>query len=630
MVSIRVEEPADDGDDMSQLPVPWTPWSPLGPSSKTVDILSTRAPRQPLSMYYLTSLTSPLLVAILDNIDLTSPHAPTLHRLCQLVNLIATCKPDAYLDVLEVVAYHTSKARRSALCLLSTLWPSALGHAIVSKPLPIFSYLDSLQRIGGVGPMLRRQADHPYTHQFVPWRFPATSSTPALFEGVSQHSCRSCSTTIHGFGLLCPFCLCGVHFDCYDCPEGSFLSQYSLASDPDTQKVAVHRFSHVLSPRRDWDPWVVKKGYHVFRLVNIFTLSLCFICRTPLWGCVTQGLKCSSCQQFMHTSCLQRATSADLPRCRTAKVDSQHMTITSNSLRRSFSDHYRDILAVDDLKKRTYEEISVIFSVLWIQLQLLNNGVALGSVVIDSQKPSLNIPVKKDPDDWELHYVLQSCERYLASGRLPIAVVTDEYIQESRRSAAEHCMMFDWSHLGYIATIIKSPFEESEPIFASHNLLNVNPPQGPADGINEAPRQPFEVASLPHMRNALGYEMHIFSDAITGHLLSHLHHLGFFHRQDLQPIFYEGRFSNEEIPCVFAIPLGLDVSTEVETLFAAIEGCLSDLDLSVNEQGLLLLTRKLWPNGMASEYGLHRLTQNLISWILAEVSSPRRVKQGQD
>lgn len=125
------------------------------------------------------------------------------------------------------------------------------------------------------------------------------------------------------------------------------------------------------------------------------------------------------------------------------------------------------------------------------------------------------------------------------------------------------------------------------------------------------------------MRNALGYEMHLFSDAISGHLLGHLHHLGFFHRQDLQPILYEGRFSNEEIPCVFAIPLGLDLSTEVETLFAAIEGCLSDLDLSVNEQGLLLLTRKLWPNGMASEYGLHRLARNLISWILAEVNYSR-------
>lgn len=623
MVSIRVEEPTDDDGGMSQASTPWTPWSPLGPSSKTVNILSTRAPRQPLSVYYLTSLISPMLVAILENVDLTSPHAPTLHRLCQLVNLVATCKPDAYLDVLEVVAYHTSKARRSALCLLSTFWPSALGHAIVSKPLPIFSYLDSLQRIGGAGPMLRRRADHPYAHQFVPWRFSTTSSTPALFESISHHSCRSCSTTIHGFGLLCPFCMCGVHFDCYDYPEGSFLSQYSLASDPDTQKVAVHRYSHVLSPRRDWDPWLVKKERHAFRLVNVFTLSLCFICRTPLWGCIMQGLKCSSCQQFVHTSCLQRATPADLPRCRTAKIDSRHMTITSDSLRRSFSDHYRDILTVEDLKKRTYEEISVIFGVLWTQLQLLNNGVALGSVVIDSQKPSLANPVKKDPDNWELHYVLQSCERYLASGRLPMAVVTDDYIQESRGNPVEHCMMFDWSHLGYISTIIKSSFEESKPVFASHDLLNVNPPQGPVDDSNEAPRQPFEVVSLPHMRNALGYEMHLFSDAISGHLLGHLHHLGFFHRQDLQPILYEGRFSNEEIPCVFAIPLGLDLSTEVETLFAAIEGCLSDLDLSVNEQGLLLLTRKLWPNGMASEYGLHRLARNLISWILAEVNYSR-------
>lgn len=556
---------------------------------------------------------------MLESIDLNSPSPSTLHRFCRLVDLIATSKADAYLDVLEVIAYHTVKARRSALCLLATFWPNAIGHVTISKPLPVFSTEHSLQhRTAGAVATSRRRPDHPYAHQFVPWRF-MPSSKPAVFEDMLQHACRSCSNAIQGFGLLCPFCMCAVHFDCYDYPEGSFLSQYALASDPNTQKVAVHRFCHILSPRRDYEPHMIQKERHAFRAVNIFTLSLCFICRSPLWGCIMQGLKCSSCQQFVHSTCLSRASSTDLPRCRSAKIDSSHMTISSDLLRLSFLDHYRDIITVKDLKTRSYEEISVITSVLWTQLQLLDNGIALGSVVIQDSEPT-RTPSKRELKKWELHYVLEHCETYIASGRLPVSSAMDEYLQESHRTKTEHSLWFDWSNLVYIATIVKSSFEESQPVSMAHDLLNVHSIQGALEDAEDTPRRYYELVPISHMRDALGFELHLHSDLTAGHLLAHLHHLGFFHRQDLGPILYEGKFKNEDIRCTFPIPLGLDLSTDVETLFAAVEGCLTDLDLSVNEQGFLLLTRRIWPNGMASEYALQRLTKNVISWIFAEVN----------
>ena len=74
---------------------------------------------------------------------------------------------------------------------------------------------------------------------------------------------------------------------------------------------------------------------------------------------------------------------------------------------------------------------------------------------------------------------------------------------------------------------------------------------------------------------------------------------------------------------LFRSPVGLDLSNEVETLAAAIEACLSDLDLSVNEVGLLLLTRRFWYDGMITDDALRRLTKCLISWILAEVECKR-------
>lgn len=612
-MSIQIEGPKDDADITPHTAPRWTPWSARAPCDRT-NFQSTKAPHQPLPIYYLASLIPPLLVTVLESIDLVAPPAPTLHRFCQLMNLIVTSKLDAYLDLLEVVAYHTTKARLSALCLLATFWPNALGHVTISRPLPFLSYLDSLQRTGGTGPMLRKRADHPYAHQFVPWRFTAVPQ-PALFENMLQQSCRSCSIAIHGFGLLCPFCMCAVHFDCYDYPDGSFLSQYTMTSGLNTQKVAVHRFCHILSPRKDWDTRIIKKERHAFKAVNIFSLSLCFLCRRPLWGCTVQGLKCSSCHQFVHSSCLSRVPSTDLPRCRSIKVDSSYMTISSHSLRQSFLDHYRDLIALEDLKKRTFEEISVISAILWTQLQLLNNGVALGSIVIEEKRPVLSDHTQKEVDKWELHYVLETCERYLASGKLPVSVAMDEYLQESRFSlTGEYSLFFDWSNLTYISSVVKSSFEESTPTFASRDLLNVGQPVD-----DTTPHHAYELVTLSHMRDALGYELHLFSDAVAGHLLNHLHHLGFFSRQDLEPVLFEGQFTNEDISCTFALPLGLDFSTDVETLFAAIEGCLLDLNLSVNEQGFLLLVRRLWPNGMASEYALRRLARNLISWVLAEV-----------
>jgi hypothetical protein len=102
-------------------------------------------------------------------------------------------------------------------------------------------------------------------------------------------------------------------------------------------------------------------------------------------------------------------------------------------------------------------------------------------------------------------------------------------------------------------------------------------------------------------------------------LLNHLFHLSFFERLDLRQNITIDPVSDDAL-CVFPLPLGLDMSADVETLVASIETCLLDLDLSVNEFGFLLLVRKFWPNGLMSDYGLRRLARGILSWIIAEVS----------
>ncbi|EGO21469.1 hypothetical protein SERLADRAFT_372111 [Serpula lacrymans var. lacrymans S7.9] len=415
-------------------------------------------------------MAAPLLAAILESVDIASSSLSTIHRTCRLVNLLVTSKRDAHLDVLEVVAYHTAKTRRAALSLLHTFWPKALGHPVVSKPLPLFSYAQK------------------------------------LIEG-----------------------------------------------------------GHVVS-------------------------------------------KC-----FSHNSCLDKATSPNLQRCRHADLDSSYITVDFSLVRRSFTDYYRDIcMSPEELIKRTYEEVSVFYTVLWTQLQLFNHGVAHGTIIIENKGSDDHEAVA-----FELQYYVELYEPHLLPGKLPVSAILGEYFEENATAPSSY-FLFDWSNLTYIASIIKSPYEQHQPSFdASHDLLNVVQAEGLQQDVPDNPRHPFEVVALGHMRDCLGYEFNLFSDTAARLCLSHLHSLGFFTRSDSKPILFHGPVK-EDIQCESPLPLGFDLSTDVETLVSAIEACLSDIDLSVNEMGLLLLVRKFWPNGMASEYAWRRLSQTVLLWILQE------------
>ena len=621
IVSIQVDEVQESPNAECRDQPKWVPWSfhTSSQASQAPGLRSTNASLQSLPIYYLASLTPPLLAAIFECVDLASrpdSRVEVLHRFYQLLNLIVSTKLDAYLDILEVVAYHTSKARLPAVSVLAAFWPRAVGHVIISKSFPTCSYFDTLN----IGTNMRWPKDPPYAHQFLPWRFVAQSGRLG-FEGASQNDCRSCSNPIHGFGLLCPFCMCAVHFDCYDYPEGSHLTQYSLASDQKVQQVAMYRFSTVLPNRRDSEPRVIQRHHHVFRTVNLFTLCLCFICRKPLWGCAMQGLKCISCLQFVHSACLSSA--ADLPHCNSVRITSNHMTIDWTVLRRSCIDYYSEILLLtkEELGNRSYEEISIFFAILWTQLQIMTNGVALGSIVIMQKGRNAAHAKEHKVDEFELQRVTRWCAAHLSADGLILSAAMGEYLQENRFDRTEYSMMFDWPTLTYISTAIKTPYILPKPsISNASDLLNVSQPDTRTDQPPEAFTHPFEAVSLSHMRDVLGHELFVHSDVAARLILSHMHHLGFFDRLDLNPSLFEGDAQYKHAYCTFPLPLGLDLSTDVETLVSAVEACLSDLDLSVNEFGFLLLVRKLWPNGLASEYASRRLTRDILCWILAEVT----------
>ncbi|KAK2466895.1 hypothetical protein APHAL10511_001153 [Amanita phalloides] len=253
-----------------------------------------------------------------------------------------------------------------------------------------------------------------------------------------------------------------------------------------------------------------------------------------------------------------------------------------------------------------YEEVAIYFAIFWIQFQILANGIALGSIVLT--QGGRNISHISQMHEFEFHAMLQRCQALLEADGLISSQSLCDYHFENRLSRREHNLMFDWSCLIFISTIIRG----------SHHPAHTSQPGSPkflhAENLEASNEHNlFEdslcnVAPIGHVNQVLALELNIVSEFATRHLLECLAVLGFLQKED-----------NPNGPlCIFGLPFGFDSSVEVEILISAIEACLSDENLSVNEVGFLLLVRRLLPNGMSSEYTLRRLSKTVIAWILNE------------
>ncbi|EAU88627.2 hypothetical protein CC1G_12019 [Coprinopsis cinerea okayama7 len=558
-----------------------------------VKVQSSSAPHQDSAIYYLSSLVAPLMAAILETVDIISLDATDelSVRFHQLMDVISNLKVDAYNDLLAIVAYHTARSRKQACAILASLWPKIIGHSSISTPLSI--------------PLMPQWSHIPHRissayvhnhHQFVPWHFIQKSTWSE--ETLPQHPCSACASAIHGFGLLCPFCLCSVHFDCYDPPEGSLFLQYSLSSDASVQKVAMFRFSYLLASRDVGDPLLTPQR-HNFKTINLFTVSLCHVCSQPLWGDVAQAVKCTECSLIAHPSCLNTLS---LPRCTILQLTSDQLTIDIKALRRSIVNHYPELRwTYDHLSMLSFEEVVVIHDILRTQLALLTNGIALGSIIVKQKGGSASVNQGTKLEEFELHRALGWCRELVESLRLPRSTATIDYMEENNLNHHEISFLYDFSNLVYLTTAMKSPISTqafNHP--PSSDLLNVNHFEAFGETTGDSTAHPYEAAPLSHLRDILNVEFNIHTPSVVNTLLIQLHHMSFFERLEAK-----------------TTPFTESISDNSTTL-AAVEVCLLDLDLSVNEFAFLLLVRRFWPNGLMSDYGLKRLARSILSWIIAE------------
>ncbi|EJU01782.1 hypothetical protein DACRYDRAFT_116231 [Dacryopinax primogenitus] len=618
-ISIQVES-ANESDGESRGPGGILLWSTATTAEKNV--VSTYAPDQPMRVYYLSALISPLLASVLENMDMTLPTSDNEgYWVRRLFRTLVDLKPDVYQDVFEIVAYNSGQARRAALSVLATFWPKALGHNVVCLPLPVWQPAQdqSSRLLRGI----QEPSDHPYAHEFLPWRFPPppkrmtgnsmtnmSEFAQQATQKLSQIPCRACMKPVHDFGLLCPFCNSAVHFTCYDPPEGSTITEYTTSSG--VQRLAIMRFSHILPARRTDPEEPLSIAGHILRWVNMFTLSLCFVCQEPIWGVARQGLMCSGCHQCAHFECIHNSEDRVTPECGKIVLSEATYSIDWSLLRRSFVNYYRPIVLTEQqLHTHSHETVSIILCLLWLQLQLMNNGIAAASVTINQAVPTTRAARTNGVDEFELQYLVRLCDAILQNNTLQKSDVMMDYGRMDGAGPGPRMLLFDPSFLYYMTSLIKGPKGKREDL--SGSLLR---PEILTPTIEEEEGQPYEVTELAYAYDVLAQKLLIDMDFIVQHTLRYLHRLGLLERLDLAGDLLDGTAPAQQL-CRFPLPLAVDLSNNVETLFSAVEGCLTDVDLMVNEAGFLLLKR-CCPNGLMSTYAVERLVRAVLQWIMRE------------
>lgn len=586
---------------------------------------STYAGDQPLVVYHLSSLVAPLLSVALAAISPLTSSMDTLYRLHRLLESLLQLKPDLYLDLLEVVAYN-SAARFSALAVLSSFWPKAIGQPSVSAPFPRLNYRDDVWRLETQTMRLPPSASERALY-LVPWRFPDRTSTSSSRPSTpsssieSSHSppsaisnvCLDCGQAVTGFGLLSLSSLEPLHLECNKTVAGSFITHYVTPTS--TNRIAAARYSFVPPSRREivlppdddaqeasMPAPIIPAGAHRFHLVNLFTLPLCVVCNKPLWGTVLQGYLCSPCRNFAHHDCL--ADPSLLPPCRTTDSSPiSKITIDHTALRQDFVAFYREsIFDEAQLARLSYEELSAFHLVLWTQQQILDAGVASGTIVISQTGPTKK--AREATDRFELHWLVQLYDAYRANSKSSAAL--EEFRDMHSDGEGEvNVDFFSLELLVFVAALVRSPSES-----ASQDHLSAG------DDEEKSAVACYDRLHLSLVRELLARDFALRSRQATQHVLDHLLHLGLFERQDGRLLFPPSTTSTTVSSIIFPLPFLIDPSPSVESLVVAIESSLRDTDLSVQEAGLLMLVRRCWPSPFASEYTLERLTRAVIRWIL--------------
>ncbi|CAG8469401.1 8345_t:CDS:10, partial [Diversispora eburnea] len=535
-----------------------------------------------IDAYYVDSLFTPLLFSIIQFIRIENSSLETLHQMHKTLGIMIQRKPDLYLDIIEIIALGDSNCRKLAINILFHFWENSTGHPAIGESLPTINYFTDLK-------IKEKEKDNHSSiimidkhEQFLPTDIP--------------NACVQCFKSIIGFGIR---------------------SEYSLI-ESGVHKLSTPRYCNVKhGPRElisinqnvDSKLPIISKfiANHKFRFINLFTLTLCMICRLPLWGIMYQGYRCEICNRFIHSSCLN-LVEKEID-CQQSILSENDALINHEILRESFKNYYKQILIPEEkIINYTYEELSVMVTILQMQNNLLNNGIMAGCLIVKQKFHNPLSPRNEKFKKFELQEFIEIYETYLRSGKISLTTISEEYWESVGKKYNPWIISCE-DYLAHISAAIKSRIDFD--YFNNNDHLSVN------DGILTS------IELIQWMKKNLGmlneYSIKIFLQQMSNH--------GFLERIDGNPILFPSDDNNnhdensenlENLEYSFPLPFATECSPTVEALITSISACLSDINISINECGFLLMTRRCWPDPYISKYVLERLIYSIIEWICNE------------
>ncbi|WVR06582.1 hypothetical protein IAU60_003614 [Kwoniella sp. DSM 27419] len=613
---------------------------PFSTGSAHAGLLSTHAgATTSVQAVKIATLVPRILLAVTSIVDLSAAKLSTIHRVHRLLSLVLTAKPDAALDLLEIVAYAPVGARRTALEVMSTFFPEVMGHNVISRRFASITY--AVQRTKWeTGQEKALGEDETEGHVFLPCRF-SSQETPGPCP-----RCSTCGVDIRGFVLRCSRCGGHRHLHCYNPSEEVFrYDVVKLSSEGSLSQMFHVKFGtcpprldeQVLygsTPRGQAGSTKRRVGQHALCLVNLFNLTLCDGCHLPLWGTSRQAYACSTgCQRLYHPSCVDGLADGGRSLCRPGHhvvIDDisagsrNPFSITRSELAESFK---RDmgwlVMDDDEVTLKTFDELAVIYGVLWIQYQILKSGLSAGSIhVTDGDSMYTEASAHKDAgsDMLNLKALLSSYGEHMQSRDKDISAAASDFAHISGLDAPlDQGYIFSDRYLTYVTALLRAP----------SGVPTGGLPQTPSDGLLTPLGMPdagetepsgttaYEALPLPVLVSTLASDLGIRASELSAAFLNQLCLAGLITIPRLNTITPD-QLDSSSIWASFTLPLLMDSSPTVELLIAAIETLLDDLDLTMNEQGLRLLRDRAWPSLLCSPYALERLARSVMAWVMAE------------
>ncbi|ORY30604.1 hypothetical protein BCR39DRAFT_529130 [Naematelia encephala] len=617
-------------------------WKQISPTSPTFSyfpspgeiagILSTHSITADYSPALLrtASLVPRLLLAIASTTDLSSFQLSTIHRVHRLLSLIFIAKPDASVDLLQLIAFGPAACRRTALEILVTFYPGSMGHNVIARRPATFTYAahrakweTGQDRVFG--------EDDIDGHHYVPWRISSRDGPVIL-----RTQCATCQKEIRGFCVQCTLCHDVQHLACYQSPDQIFhYNVVTLSSRNSVPRSAHVKFSKCpptqeekildgLSRLRDCRPTSLQVGQHQLHLINLFNLTMCHRCHEPLWGCVGQAYGCmSGCQQFFHLHCvgmgLQECRfSRDLVIDEVSASGNDPSAIDRGVLKASFEEWAKvaGVYPGIDFSVCSYDEVAISFGVLWTQYQLLKNGILSGSVTVkDDGDQSTNT------DPLNLRQTLKVYEANLSERSHEASTAAHDFAHVTGLESPPGTNYFySTRFLTYCTALLRAP-SLPRPHAASGELLSPENAMLDGDGDGTAAWSTvdgaYELLDFKTVRRGLAVDLNIQDDRLAVSLLNHLRSAGLctiLSHSSLNVV----ELGNAHGMISFELPLLMDSSPTVELLVSAVEVLLDSFDLTLNEQAFSLLVRRAWPTLLCSPYALERLGQAVIAWIMAQ------------